>query len=252
MTDLDEELGAGGPDGPEGPGHEDLGVPPRRRWLPVVLAALVVLVGLGVGLGLTLGGSSAAPVGPEGVALQQVPDLASADTTASGATVAGIGCSNEETQPVKYHIHDLITVFVEGAQERIPAGAGIPTPRLTEHFATGTFYDNGLSNCLYWLHTHTNDGVLHVESPYKHTFTLGQFFAVWQQPLGPDRVGPARGTVTAFENGRRFAGNPSDIPLLPHAVIQLDVGTVVPFTPVQFKVAGLCGAGTQGCSSSGG
>ena len=252
MTDLEQDLEPGGRDGPEGPEGEGLGPPPRRRWPLVAVAAVVVLGGLGVGLGVALGGSSSGPKGPEGVALQQVPDLASADTTAAGGTVDGIGCSNEEKQPVRYHIHDLLTVFVRGAQERIPAGAGIPTPRLTERFATGVFYDNGLSNCLYWLHTHTDDGVLHVESPFKHTFTLGQFFAVWQQPLGPDRVGPARGAVTAFENGRRFVGNPSDIPLLPHAVIQLDVGSpVVAFQAHQFTVAGLCGAGTQGCASGG-
>ena len=248
MTDLDEGAAPGATER----GHDE--PVSRRRRVAVVLVALVLLAGLGLGLGLSLGGgSSTGPKGPEGVALQQVPDLASADTTASGPTVDGIGCSNEEQQPVKYHIHDLVTVFVQGTQERIPAGAGIPAPRLTERFPTGIFYDNRLNGCLYWLHTHTADGVLHIEAPYKATFTLGQFFAVWRQPLGPGRVGPARGTVVAFENGTRFAGDPRDIPLLPHAVIQLDVGTpVVPYRPVQFTVIGLCGAGTNGCSSSGG
>ena len=245
MTDLGQEVGAGGP------ADESLEAPPRRRW-PVAVAALVALAGLGVGLGLGLGGSSNAPKGPEGVALQQVPDLASADTTASGSPVDGITCRTSANQDVKYHIHVHVAIFVNGAQERIPAGAGIPAPRLTEHFPSGVFYDNGLSNCLYWLHVHTADGIIHVESPYTHTFTLGQFFDVWRQPLGPDQVGPARGSVVVFENGRRLSGDPRDVPLLPHAVIQLDVGSVVPYQPVQFTVAGLCGAGTQGCASSGG
>ncbi len=43
-------------------------------------------------------------------------------------------------------------------------------------------------------------------------------------PLGSQRVGAARGQVTAFFNGRPFEGNPRRIPLLAHAQIQLDVG----------------------------
>ena len=37
------------------------------------------------------------------------------------------------------------------------------------------------SNCLFWLHTHAALGVIHVEAPVARTFTLAQFFAVWQQ-----------------------------------------------------------------------
>lgn len=205
---------------------------------------------LGLCLGLSACSSSPGASGPEGVAIQHVPDLASADTTASGAPVDGITCRTTTQQVVKYHIHIHVDVFVNGHQERIPAGAGIPTPRFTEHFPSGLFYDNSVTGCLYWLHVHANDGIIHVESPYKHTFVLGNFFDVWGQPLGPDQVGPAQGLVVSFENGRRVKGNPRDIPLLPHATVQLDVGTpVVAFLPVQFAVSGLCGAGTQGCGS---
>lgn len=164
----------------------------RRRW-PFVVLAVVLIVGLGLGIGLALsGGSAATTIGPEGVPIQNVPDLASPDTTASGAPVDGITCRTSFQQKVTYHIHVHVTIFVNGQQMRIPAGAGIPTPRLTEHLANGVFMDNGVNNCLYWLHVHTNDGIVHVESPTRHTFTLGQFFDIWQQPLGPDQVGPAR------------------------------------------------------------
>jgi hypothetical protein len=45
----------------------------------------------------------------------------------------------------------------------------------------------------------------------------------------------------AFLNGKRFAGNPRDVPLTGQADIQLDVGSpVVPFKPLTFKVIGLC------------
>jgi len=56
--------------------------------------------------------------------------------------------------------------------------------------------------------------------------------------------------VTAFENGKRFNGNPRDIPLLTHGTIQLDVGTpVVPYRSIPFTVKGVCGAGTLNCAT---
>src|SRR5437763_14718324 len=45
---------------------------------------------------------------------------------------------------------------------------------------------------------HYPDFVVHVESPVQRTFTLGDFFAIWGQPLSPTRVGPASGSVNAF------------------------------------------------------
>ena len=58
----------------------------------------------------------------------------------------------------------------------------------------------------------------------QRTFTLGDFFDIWRQPLSSSRVGPARGHVTAIVNGGSYSGGPRRIPLLSHAQIQLDVG----------------------------
>lgn len=213
----------------------------RRRLWVAILAAVVILAGLGVGLGLTVGSGSSGPVGPEGVPLQNVPDLASADSTVSGAPVDGITCRRFMDQEDPYHVHAHVTIFVNGQQVRIPAGAGITPPRVSEHVPGGTFFDSGPNDCLYWLHTHANDGIIHIEAPAKQSFTLGQFFDIWGQPLSPSQVGPAKGPVVAFLNGQRFAGDPRDIPLDAQAAIQLDVGTpVVPFKPITFHVIGLC------------
>jgi hypothetical protein len=74
------------------------------------------------------------------------------------------------------------------------------------------------------LHTHASDGIIHIESPSPRTYTLGDFFDVWHQPLGANRVGPFRGHVVAFYNGRDYAGNVRQIPLRKHAQVQLVVG----------------------------
>jgi hypothetical protein len=213
----------------------------RRRWIAVAVATLVV-VGLGLGLGLGLsGGSSGTAAGPEGVPLQEVPDLASADSTVSGAPVDGMTCRRDMTASDPYHVHVHLDIFVNGQQERIPAGAGIVPPRASEQLPGGTFVDAGGSDCLYWLHVHADDGIIHVEAPAKQNFVLGEFFDIWGQPLSSDQVGPAHGTVVAFVDGQRFSGSPRDIPLDSQAVIQLDVGTpVVSFKPMSFKVIGLC------------
>jgi hypothetical protein len=88
------------------------------------------------------------------------------------------------------------------------------------------------------VHTHDASGVVHIESPVQRRFTLGELFDLWGQPLGPQQVGPAPGPVTALVNGVVVAGDPRAIPLTAHAVIQLDVGAVVPFQAYRFP-AGL-------------
>jgi len=138
---------------------------------------------------------------------------------ATGATVDGIKCQTSEQ--VAYHIHAHLAIYASGDPQAVPAGIGIPGGR-----------------CLYWLHTHDATGVIHVESPAQRAYTLGQFFDIWGQPLSTSQVGRASGQVTVFLNGKRFSGDPRSIKLTPHALIQLDVGKVVPPQPFTFP-AGL-------------
>ena len=87
----------------------------------------------------------------------------------------------------------------------------------------GPFINSG--SCFYWLHTHAADGIIHIESPVQRTYTLGEFFDEWGQPLGPSQVGSAHGKVTVIVNGKVFTGNPRDVPLGSHENLQVQVGT---------------------------
>jgi hypothetical protein len=159
----------------------------------------------------------AGPVGPEGVPIPPATNL-----TTPGAvhgTVDGIQCLSSEQ--VAFHIHAHLTVFDHGVARRVPGAVGIQDPQTT-HTPQGDFVGGG--SCFSWLHTHAADGIIHIESPVVRTYTLGDFFDVWGQPLGPDRVGPVSGHVTALYNGRVVHENPRDIPLTAHAQIQLDIG----------------------------
>jgi hypothetical protein len=163
---------------------------------------------------------SAGPAGPEAVPIPRAAPLASTATAATGKDVDGISCQSSE-QTI-FHIHAHLTIFVNGSPRQVPAAIGIPGAQVTSS-AQGPFISRG--TCFYWLHTHAADGIIHIESPVQRTYTLGDFFDEWGQPLGPHRLGPATGRVAAIYNGQRYAGNPRDIPLNPHAQIQLEIGT---------------------------
>ena len=166
--------------------------------------------------------SSQAQISYEGIPIESGPEIAPASTTQTG-TVDGIRCG--ATEQLAYHIHAHLAVFVNGKQYAIPGGIGIPgsveyqTPR-------GPVAAGG--KCIYWLHTHAPDGIIHVESPTRRIYTLGNFFDEWHQPLGPTKVGTAKGKIAAFMNGKLWSKSVRDIPLIPHADIQLEIGSPAP------------------------
>ncbi len=162
----------------------------------------------------------AGPAGPEGVPIPSAAPLASIATAATGKNVDRIGCQSSE-QTI-FHIHAHLTVFVNGSPRQVPAAIGVPGAQV-QNTAQGPFVTSG--TCFYWLHTHAADGIIHIESPVRRTYTLGNFFDEWGQPLGPHQVGPATGRVIAIYNGQRYTGNPRGIPLNAHAQIQLETGT---------------------------
>lgn len=216
----------------------------RRRRLGVTVAAAVV-VGAGVAIGLSASAGSApgeggsrhlrleplsalgrlrpagspGPIGPEGVPVPVGPALAVAAPAASQQSVDGIEC--ETSEQTLFHIHTHLTVFVDGSPRQVPYGIGIPGAE-TQATPQGPFVGTG--SCFYWLHTHAADGIIHIESPVRRPYTLGDFFDIWQEPLGANEVGPAAGRVTAFYDGKLYVGDPRNLPLEAHAQIQLDVG----------------------------
>jgi hypothetical protein len=164
--------------------------------------------------------AAAGPPGPEGVPIPAAVPLARVRLLAEGQQIDGITCQAGEQ--VLFHIHAHLTIFVHGAPRQVPAGIGIAPPYEVEQTPSGAFVAG--ATCFMWLHTHSADGIIHTESPINRTYTLGDFFDIWGQPLDRAQVGAAHGAVTALFNGRAFTGNPRQIPLLAHAQIQLEVG----------------------------
>jgi hypothetical protein len=138
--------------------------------------------------------------------------------------VDGITC--DRTESVLFHIHSHLAIYVNGQPQTVPHGIGIGQPQHVSQSTEGPFVDRG--SCFSWLHTHTQDGIIHIESPIPKTFTLGEFFGIWGQPLSASQVGDAKGTVTAYVDGKPYTDDPSTIQLADHELIQLNVGTDTP------------------------
>jgi hypothetical protein len=60
--------------------------------------------------------------------------------------------------------------MVNGRRQEIPANTGVTL------------------GCMSALHTHDSTGKIHVESPERRDFTLGDFFAVWNKPFSKDQI----------------------------------------------------------------
>jgi hypothetical protein len=67
------------------------------------------------------------------------------------------------TEAFTYHVHAHVTVYVNGQFVEVPGLIGIDPG--------GAFISP--------LHTHTNDGIVHIESPRKQDFHLTQFLTEW-------------------------------------------------------------------------
>ncbi len=166
--------------------------------------------------------------GPEVAGLASGPPLATQSNMATGETVDGVQCQTAEQTVI--HVHTHLTIYVNGQARVIPYGIGIPGFQAV-NVRGGPFVESGA--CFYWLHTHSTDGIIHIESPgRREQFTLGQFFEEWGIPLTSTQVGPATGNVTAFITVPGYAtgiytGDPRNLPLGDHYQIQLEVGTPI-------------------------
>ena len=128
----------------------------------------------------------------------------------AGQTVDGIRCDQMEGSVL--HIHQHLAIRDHGKPVTVPDDVGRPI----------------VAQCLYWLHTHTPDGIVHIEAPGFHTFTLGNFFDIWGEPLTKTNVAGAKTKnnerVVVWVDGQRYGGDPRKIELTQHLDVTIEVG----------------------------
>ena len=194
-----------------GGGGNDSSAPPMPPPLPAGPTVPTLSTGTPVALdyGTTIG------------TIHNWPD-SDTSTGGQGADVDGLPCT--PTMLTDYHVHAHVSIFLNGDQLILPQEIGIPRT------ASGT------DACYYTLHTHDESGEVHVEAGAQGTYTLGQLFDIWGQPLDTTNanIGGVTGLPIAiylFDEGdtqvTQFTGDPKTIELKAHRQITIQIGTPI-------------------------
>jgi hypothetical protein len=142
-------------------------------------------------------------------------------TGGQGGTVAGLDCV--VNLPQTFHIHSHLSILLNGEALAVPGQVGIVDTSPT-------------TECWYPVHTHNRSGMIHVEGASSGTFTLGQLFQIWGQPLSSTDVAGLTGmpvVVYVTDNGTttQNTGDWSAIELTSHRLITIQVGTAITEIP---------------------
>ncbi len=136
-------------------------------------------------------------------------------------TIDGIQCNVVEQ--LLFHIHAHLDIIINGVYFLVPSQIGIP------------------GNCFFWLHTHDESGIIHIESPVNRDYTLGQFFDIWNKKLNNDQifnyVANANNPLTVYVNGTKVPNgtNYRDIKLHAHDEIAIVYGLPPSTIPSSYK-----------------
>jgi hypothetical protein len=154
-----------------------------KKWIIIDIGGLVMIL-----IGLTIVWNIAPSM--------KSSLLASASTTGNGVTASGISCDSMEHFIM--HIHAHLDIFINGHPYQVPPQIGIIP-----------------NQCIYWLHTHDDTGIIHIESPEKRDFTLGEFFDVWKQKFDNSQIfdnkvgkdGSNTNALNVYVNGNRVSNS---------------------------------------------
>jgi hypothetical protein len=150
---------------------------------------------------------------------------------AAGKPIDGMTCGQMEGQV--QHVHQYLEFVIDGRYYLPPESVGIVPDKANPPAI----------KCMYWTHTHTPDGVIHVESPTRDTLMLGHLLDVWsvssvsQALLERTQAAPPARVIV---NGKEYAGELRAIPLQSHTQITIEYGTtLLPQRSFDFQKAGL-------------
>jgi hypothetical protein len=124
------------------------------------------------------------------------PKTGDAPRGGHGDPAGGIPCSSMEYLN-NYHVHAYVGIIVNGRQVAIPRAIGLKDPAPP----TAGFIDSAA--CFYYLHTHDESGIIHVEDPKSLPYTaapydFGHLLDIWGINAGKDVFGPFHGDMRIF------------------------------------------------------
>jgi hypothetical protein len=150
-------------------------------------------------------------------------------TGGQGQQVQGINCRKALNN--LFHHHVQLSLFVNGTQIALPKGTGMKNP------GHNSFIYH--ADCFYFLHTHDQTGIIHIEPPTGTTYTLRNYFAVWGEPLSLNGFAGYTGSVAVYINGTLQPGlDPNSVTFSPYEEITLVIGTPPSWIPAYTFPAG--------------
>jgi hypothetical protein len=138
-----------------------------------------------------------------------------ADPRTDGAALGDFTCVINPPQALEFRAH--LSIFVNNEPQQVPRYLGASRRPPT--------------HCFYPIHTHDASGRIHVTPAAPATFTLGELFQIWRQPLTNTNVAGIVGLpieVFVTDDGVTVKVEDTDwgsIELLPHREITIALGT---------------------------
>ncbi len=125
--------------------------------------------------------------------------------------ISGITC--DKVEHLVYHNHTKLVINIQNETHNIPAGIGIIP-----------------NDCIFWLHTHDDSGIIHIESPVKTAFSLDQFLKVWDifdnssfiENISKNDIVAKNISVISENSSQSKSDNYKDIILENNAIITID------------------------------
>lgn len=117
-----------------------------------------------------------------------------------------------------FHIHQHLDVYLNSTHVTVPALIGVND----NSFVTE-------------MHTHTPDGILHVELAKNRPYTLGQFFGEWSVRLNARCLDRYCGNLHWWVNGKPQTGNPADLVAHAHQEIAIAAGKPPARIPARYN-----------------
>jgi hypothetical protein len=170
----------------------------KKNYKRLTIITISVLFAIFVGVGILL--------------TTMAPHTLLASTSSSSLGIDNIKC--EVIEHLTFHIHAHLDIFINGKPYIVPSQIGIVP-----------------NKCLYWMHTHDDTGVIHIESPENRNFTLGQFFDIWNEKFNNTQIfdniisNNKNNTLSVYVNGNKASSvDYRDIKLNSHDEIAIVYG----------------------------
>lgn len=203
----------------------------RYFWPLAAGAVAVIILVVVLVIVLTRGPVGYSMKGP--VSWKDLPGLQTgkppwpANNTSLQTRLASVNLTGLPQEALAFHIHQHLDMYINGKHVKLPAFIGI---------ARDSSSPSGF--IVTEMHTHKNDGIIHVESAKDLKYQLKQLFGEWGVRITSKCLGSFKGSCNNLQwwvNGKKQVGDPGELVLKPHLEIAITLGKPPANVPKSFN-----------------